>query len=100
MRRTAVAPFGAAVITVKRFPVLWQASKQSFVTMESEFYEASQRSLLLKHVGVLLDELCGGRVMRLLRVDSTTGVAMLTGGAGSWRARHLKVRSAYIQEQV
>ena len=53
--------FGVAVITVDGFPVSWKASKQSFVTlsvMESELYEAFQTTLLLEHVGVLLDELC------------------------------------------
>ena len=95
--------FGAVVITVDGFPVSWKASKQSFVTlsvMESELYEASQTTLLLEHVGVLLDELCGERIKRTLRVDNTSAVAMLTGGAGSWRTRHLKVRSAYVREQV
>ena len=95
--------FGAAVITVDGFPVSWKAGKQSFVTlsvMESELYEASQTTLLLEHVGVLLDELCGERIKRTPRVDSTSAVAMLTGGAGSWRTRHLKVRSAYVREQV
>ena len=95
--------FGVAVITVDGFPVSWKASKQSFVTlsvMESELYEASQTTLLLEHVGVLLDELCGERIKRTLRVDNTSEVAMLTGDAGSWRTRHLRVRSAYVREQV
>ena len=47
-----------------------------------------------------VDELCGERIKRTLRVDNTSAVAMLTGGAGSWRTRHLKVRSAYRRKQV
>ena len=57
--------FGAAVITVDGFPVSWKAGKQSFVTMsvmEAELYEASQASILLEHVGVLLNEISGKHV--------------------------------------
>ena len=56
--------FGAVVITVDGFPVSSKVSRHSFVilsVMESELYEASQTTLLLEHVGVLLDELCGDR---------------------------------------
>ena len=91
------------MITVNGFLVSWKAGKQSFVTlsvMEAELYEASQTSILLEHVGVLLDELVGSRVQRLLRVDNSSAVSMLTGGQGSWRTRHLKVRCAFVREQV
>ena len=63
--------FGASVVTVNDVPVSWKAGKQSVVTlsvMEAELYEASQASVLLEHVGVLLDELTGFRVARVLMV--------------------------------
>ena len=40
------------------------------------------------------------RFPRRLLVDNASAVAMITGGPGSWRTRHLKVRSAKIREQV
>ncbi|CAE7409265.1 GIP [Symbiodinium necroappetens] len=40
------------------------------------------------------------KVPRKLLVDNASAVAMITGGPGSWRTRHLKVRSAKIREQV
>ena len=35
-----------------------------------------------------------------LYVDNAASVAMINGGTGSWRTRHLKVRCAYIRDQV
>ena len=95
--------FGASVVTVNGYPVAWKASKQAFVTlsvMEAELLEASTATTLLENVGCLLDELVGVPVPRRLLVDNASAVAMITGGPGSWRTRHLKVRSAKIREQV
>lgn len=77
--------------------------EQAFITlsvMEAELLEASTATLLLENIGCLLDELTGEHVKRHLFVDNASAVAMITGGPGSWRTRHLKVRSAKIREQV
>ena len=95
--------YGASVVTVNNGPVAWKSGKQSLITlstMESELLEATTAAVLLESVGVLLDEVLGRRVQRFLRVDNSAATAMLQGGAGSWRTRHLKVRSGYVREQV
>ncbi|CAE7249757.1 RE1, partial [Symbiodinium natans] len=95
--------FGACVVTVNGAPVAWKASKQAFIVlsvMEAELYEATQATVLLESIGCLLDELSGTRLRRILRVDNTSALAMLAGGQGSWRTRHLKVRSAHVRQQV
>ncbi|CAE7633900.1 GIP [Symbiodinium sp. CCMP2456] len=95
--------FGASVATVNGYPVAWKASKQAFVTlsvMEAELLEASTATTLLENIGCLLDELVGAHVPRRLLVDNASAVSMIAGGPGSWRTRHLKVRSAKIREQV
>ena len=95
--------FGASVVTVNDFPVSWKAGRQSFVTlsvMEAELYEASQASVLLEHIGVLMDEITGRSIPRILKVDNSSAVAMLSGGPGSWRTRHLKVKHSHLREQV
>ena len=56
--------------------------------------------MLLESIGCLLDEVFGYRVDRSLYVDNAASVAMINGGTGSWRTRHLKVRCAYIRDQV
>ena len=95
--------YGASVVTINGAPVAWKSGKQSLITlstMESELLEATTAAVLLESVGVLLDEILGRRVHRLLRVDNSAATAMLLGGAGSWRTRHLKVRGGYLREQV
>ena len=95
--------FGSAVVTVNNSAIAWRASKQAFVTlsvMESELLEATETALLLECVGALLDELVSGCVPRVLRCDNSAATAMLQGGPGSWRTRHLRVRSSYIRERV
>ena len=95
--------FGACVVTINDTPVAWKAGRQAFVTlsvMEAELYEAAQASVLLESIGCLLDEVFGYRIDRSLYVDNAVSVAMINGGTGSWRTRHLKVRCAYIRDQV
>ena len=95
--------YGAAVVTINNAPVAWKSGKQGLITlstMESELLEATTAGVLLESVGVLLDEVLGRRVQRCLRVDNSAATAMLQGGPGSWRTRHLKVRSGYVREQV
>ena len=102
------APFGnrslgTCVVTINDTPVAWKAGRKAFVTlsvMEAELYDAAQTSVLLESIGCLLDEVFGYRVDRNLYVDYAASVAMINGGTGSWRTRHLKVRCAYIRDQV
>ena len=54
----------------------------------------------MESVGSILDEVLGHSAHRVLRVDNSSAVAMLEGGPGSWRARHLEVRSATLRDQV
>ncbi|CAE7497148.1 RE1 [Symbiodinium sp. CCMP2592] len=90
-------------ITVEDSPVSWRCGKQTFVMlsiMESELYQATEAAVLLENVGVLLDELAQFVVPRTLCVDNSAATAMILGGPGSWRTRHLKVRSAYLIQRV
>ncbi|CAE7198854.1 RE1 [Symbiodinium sp. CCMP2592] len=97
------ASFGASLITVEDSPVSWRCGKQTFVMlsiMESELYQATEAAVLPENVGVLLDELGQFEVPRTLCVDNSAATAMILGGPGSWRTRHLKVRSAYLIQRV
>ena len=54
----------------------------------------------MESVGSLIDELAGTRVKRTLRCDNAAATAMANGGPGSWRTRHLRVRSAHLIEKI
>ncbi|CAE7406162.1 GIP [Symbiodinium sp. CCMP2592] len=100
---TGSRSYGASVVTVNGSPIAWKAGRQGMVTlstMEAELLEATQTAVLTEGLACLLDEFCGRRVERLLRVDNAAATSMLLGGPGSWRTRHLRVRSAHILESV
>ena len=95
--------FGAAVITLAGAPVAWKSGRQSFITlsvMEAELYAATQGCTLLKSVQALVTELFPTALTCVLAVDNTSAVAMLAGGPGSQRTRHLKIRANYVREEV
>ena len=45
-------------------------------------------------------EVCPGKYSKVLAIDNTSAVAMCSGGPGSQRTRHLKIRASYIRESV
>ncbi|CAE7296758.1 RE1, partial [Symbiodinium microadriaticum] len=95
--------FGAAVITLAGSPVAWKSGRQSFITlsvMEAELYAATQGCTLLNSVEALAAELLPTGLVRVLAVDNTSAAAMLAGGPGSQRTRHLKIRANYVREAV
>ena len=95
--------FGAAVITFAGTPVAWKSGRQSFITlsvMEAELYAATQGCTLLNSVEALVSEIFPAGVLRVLAVDNTSAAAMLAGGPGSQRTRHLKIRANYVREAV
>ena len=93
--------FGAAVITLAGAPVAWKSGRQSFITvMEAELYAATQGCTLLKSVQALVAELFPTALTCVLAVDNTSAAAMLAGGPGSQRTRHLKIRANYVREEV
>ena len=95
--------FGAAVVTFAGSPIAWKSGRQSFITlsvMEAELYAATQGCTLLNSVYALVAELYPQGVKRVLAVDNTSAAAMLAGGHGSQRTRHLKIRANYVREAV
>ena len=68
--------------------------------MEAELYAATQGCTLLNSVYALLAEVYPQQVRRVLAVDNTSAAAMLAGGHGSQRTRHLKIRASYVREAV
>ena len=95
--------FGACVVMYLGSAIAWKSSKQGFVTlsvMEAELYETTNAVILLENIASILDEILGKKAERYLMVDNSSALAMIQGGQGSWRTRHLKVRSAKLRSMV
>ena len=94
---------GAAVVTYKGTPICWRSSRQTLVTLstaESELVEAVEGALLLKSVEGVIQEIAGLTPRLPIRVDNMSAMQLLNGSSGSWRTRHLRLRSSWLKEQV
>ena len=94
---------GAAVVTYKGTPICWRSSRQTLVTLstaESELVEAVEGALLLKSVEGVIQEIAGLTPRLTIRVDNMSAMQLLNGSSGSWRTRHLRLRSSWLKEQV
>ena len=95
--------FGAAVVTLAGAPIARRASRQSLSTlsvMEAELYAATQGCLLMEAVSAVLEEIVPGSYHKVLAIDNSSAASMCSGGAGSQRTRHLKIRANYIREAI
>ena len=92
---------GAAVAFYGSSPLTWRASRQQLVTLstaESELVEAVDGTLLGLSARCLLSELEKKEVPLTLWVDNKAAIALLTTSSGSWRTRHLRLRSNWVRE--
>ncbi|CAE7239682.1 unnamed protein product [Symbiodinium sp. CCMP2456] len=82
--------------------ISWRSGRQSTITLstaESELTAMSEVVLALQSVDSMLrDVLPGGQKLQLYS-DSTSALA-IANGSGSWRTRHLRLRSAWVSELI
>ena len=82
--------------------LMWSSSRQGFITQstaEAEllaYNESAQGAESIAHLLACF----GHKVARRLIGDSKSGLVQLTGEVGSWRTRHLRLRSAKLRELI
>ena len=82
--------------------LMWSSSRQGFITQstaEAEllaYNESAQGAESVAHLLECFDQ----KVARRLIGDSKSGLVQLTGEVGSWRTRHLRLRSAKLRELI
>ena len=92
---------GAAVIFYGSNPIVWRAGRQQLTTLstaESELLEAVEGTLLGLSTRGLMTELTGKEMPLTIWVDNQAAIALLTTSSGSWRTRHLRLRSNWVKE--
>ena len=90
------------MVVVGEAPVSWRSSRQSTVTLssaESELAASVEGALALVSREALLSELNVGQWRSVLKRDSTSA-ASIQRGSGSWRTRHLRIKSSWIGERL
>ena len=68
-------------------------------TAESELYASVEGALALVSIEALLRELEIGSWSSILRTDSTSSES-IQQGSGSWRTRHLRIKSNWVGERL
>ncbi|CAE7359094.1 GIP, partial [Symbiodinium sp. CCMP2456] len=94
---------GAAAVFYGRSPIVWRAGRQQLVTLstaESELLETVEGTLLGLSTRGLLTELLGRELPLVVWADNLAAVALLTTSSGSWRTRHLRLRSNWVREMA
>ena len=84
-------------------PLVWRSARQSMVTLstaESELVESIEGALMGYSVQDLLYELTGVSPKLEIHIDNQAALALLCGSTGSWRTRHLRLRSSWVKERI
>ncbi|OLQ05728.1 Copia protein [Symbiodinium microadriaticum] len=94
---------GAAAIFLGKSPLVWRSGRQQLVTLstaESELLEAVEGAVLGLSSRGLLTELLGRELPLNIWVDNSAAISLLTTSSGSWRTRHLRLRSNWVREMA
>lgn len=91
------------VASIDGTPIMWQTSRQAFVTLstaEAELMSLLESLVVARSIGALLEAVFGGEVELRLNSDSTAAIAIAAGTTSSWRTRHLRIRAAGLAEAL
>ena len=91
---------GCVVVKFGGDAVMWKSGRQSMPslsTAESELGEAIEGLTMGDSVDVLVQEMAERSYEKVIKIDNTAAVSLLTEPAGSWRTRHLRLRAAHLR---
>ena len=91
---------GTVIIKWHGSTIMWKSGRQaspSLSTAESELCEAIEGIIMGDSVDVVIQEMHQGRYIKMVKVDNTAAVSLLTEPSGSWRTRHLRLRAAHLR---
>ena len=94
---------GGAVVFWAGCPIAWKSARQTLMTTssaETELLEASEGALLMYSIDALLSDVGAKPTERELRVDNSAAITLAADEGGSWRTRHLKVRSGALRQRI
>ncbi|CAE7455790.1 GIP [Symbiodinium sp. CCMP2592] len=96
--------FTGVVLSWKGSPVSWRAAKQPFTclsTAECELVASIEALTMAKFLEAIVNQIEPQPRMIILGIDNQATIAIAQPSTtASWRTRHLRVRAAYIHEQV
>lgn len=90
---------GTVIVMFGKGPVMWRSGRQSIPalsTAESELNEAIEGLVMGDAVDVVCDEITTQRYAKVIKIDNLAALSLLSEPTGSWRTRHLRLRSTHI----
>ena len=90
------------MILLEGSPIFWRAGRQSLVTLsttKSEITEVIEAMIAGESIAVMIQELYEV-VIKVAYTDSQAAEAILTCDGGSWRTRHLRLRSSFARQSI
>ncbi|CAE7041783.1 GIP [Symbiodinium sp. CCMP2592] len=96
--------FSGIVLSWRGSPITWRAAKQPFVclsTAECELVASIEALTMARSLQAILHQIDPARPMLTLGIDNQAAIAIASPSTtASWRTRHLRVRAAYLHEQI
>ena len=93
---------GSVIIQWNGSPMLWRAGKQPYLTMsaaEAELTEAVEAMTCGDSFEALIGELVK-EYPKTLHIDNTAAIQLMAEENGSWRTRHLRLRSSHLRWRI
>ena len=91
---------GTVLVLWNGSSVLWKSGRQSIPslsTAESELSEAVEGMVMGDSVDVLVQEIFEEGYPKIIKVDNTAAINLLTEASGSWRTRHLRLKASHVR---
>ena len=93
---------GCVIICIQGSPVFWRSGRQSMITLstaEAELLELVEALTAGESVYVVARELLQD-VLKIGWCDSQSAISVLVSEGGSWRTRHLRLRSNFARQAI
>ena len=93
---------GCVIICIQGSPVFWRSGRQSMITLstaEAELMELVEGLTAGESVYVIAREIFP-EVAKIGWCDSQSAISVLVSEGGSWRTRHLRLRSNFARQAI
>eukprot|EP00438_Fugacium_kawagutii_P027285 Skav230163 [mRNA] locus=scaffold996:123382:133082:- [translate_table: standard] len=93
---------GSYIVLLQGNLLFWRSGRQTTVslsTAEAELKEVVEGMVATDAVGIIAEEI-SERITKMGVTDSQAALAILTTESGSWRTRHLRMRSNYARQMI
>ena len=94
---------GTVLVLWGKSPIMWKSGRQgapALSTAESELTEGIDGMIKGGSVDVLILELSQDTYAKVIKIDNTAAVSLMTEAAGSWRTRHLRLRASHLRWRI